>query len=115
MVSADRSQVELGPFDLESLIPPGHRARSIWSVVEKLDLSRFYEPIKARGSQAGRAATDPKVLVALWLYATTDGVGSARELERLCGEQDTYRWLRGGLTVNHHTLADFRTARGGAG
>jgi len=110
LVSADRTQIELRPFDLESLIPPGHRARSIWSVVEKLDLSRFYEPIKARGSQAGRAATDPKVLVALWLYATTDGVGSARELERLCGEHDAYRWLRGGVTVNYHTLADFRTA-----
>ncbi len=110
MVSADRSQIELRPLDLDSLIPSTHRARSIWAVVEKLDLSRFYEPIKARGSQAGRAATDPKVEVALWLYATSEGVGSARELERLCGEHDAYRWLRGGVTVNYHTLSDFRTA-----
>jgi transposase len=109
LVVANRSQIELRPQDLESLLPPCHRARAIWAVVEHLDLSRFYEPIKARGSRAGRAATDPKVLVALWLYATGEGVGNAHELERLCTQHDAYRWLRGGVPVNYHTLSDFRT------
>jgi transposase len=107
---ANRNQVELRPQDLESLLPPGHHARAVWAVVEQLDLSRFYEPIKARGSAAGRSATDPKVLVALWLYATSEAIGSAHELERLCHEHDAYRWLRGGVPVNYHTLSDFRTA-----
>ena len=110
LVVANRNQVELRPQDLESLLPAGHHARAVWAVVEKLDLSRFYEPIKARGSAAGRSATDPKVLVALWLYATTEAVGSAHELERLCQAHDAYRWLRGGVPVNYHTLSDFRTA-----
>jgi transposase len=109
LVVANRSQIESRPQDLESLLPPCHRARAIWAVVERLDLSRFYEPIKARGSRAGRAAMDPKVLVALWLYATGEGVGSAHELERLCSQHDAYRWLRGGVPVNYHTLSDFRT------
>lgn len=106
--SPDRSQVTLKSFDLESLVGGDHPVRAIWQVVEKLDLSRFYESVQARGSTAGRAATDPKLLVALWLYATSEGVAHARKLDRLCKEHDAYRWLCGGVTVNYHSLSDFR-------
>lgn len=112
VVSADRRQITLRPYDLEGLLPEGHRARAIWAVVEGLDLSKFYDRIKARGSAPGRSATDPKVLVALWVYATSEGVGSARELERLCAEHRAYEWLRGGVAVNYHTLSDFRVEYG---
>jgi transposase len=101
-------QIELVPTDLEALLPPGHAARLVWTFVDRLDLSAFYAEIRAREGHAGRPAIDPKILVALWLYATIDGVGSARELERLCYAHDAYRWLRGGVSVNHHTLSDFR-------
>ena len=111
---ADRRQVELRACDLESLLPADHAARAIWAVVAKLDLSRFYAPIQARGSEPGRPATDPKILVALWLYATNQGVGSARELERLCEAHEAYRWICGGVSVNHHTLGDFRVDHGAA-
>lgn len=104
----DRRQAVLQPCVLDELLADDHPARAIWSVVERLDLSRFEAAIKARGSEPGRAATDPRLLAALWLYAYTDGVGSGRELERLCGCQDAYRWLCGGVSVNHHTLNDFR-------
>lgn len=114
VIRADRQQVELRPMDLDSLLPPAHRARAVWALVEQLDLSAFYARIKARGSWAGREATDPQVLLALWLYATAEGVGSARELERLCEAHAAYRWLRGGVPVNYHTLSDFRTAHGAA-
>jgi len=109
VVTAERRQVELRPCDLESLLAPTHRARAIWEIVERLDLAAFYAPIRARDAEPGRPATDPKVLLALWLYATTEGVGSARELARLCDEHDAYRWLRGGVPINYHTLSDFRT------
>jgi transposase len=108
VIEADRSQLELRPVDLDGLIPAGHRARAIWQFVEGLDLSAFYAPIKARGSQPGRSPSDPKVLLALWVYALSNGVGHARELERLCHAHDGYRWLRGGVPVNYHTLSDFR-------
>jgi transposase len=108
VVTADRQQIELRPVDLESLLPPEHRARAIWAMVEGLDLTKFYETIVARGCEPGRPAIDPKVLVALWLYATSEGVGSARELARLCEAHDAYRWLCGGVGVNYHTLSDFR-------
>jgi transposase len=114
VVRANRQQVELRPMDLDSVLPPLHRARAIWALVEQLDLSAFYAPIKARGSWAGRDATDPQVLLAVWLYATATGVGSAREVERLCAAHAAYRWLRGGVAVNYHTLSDFRTAHGAA-
>jgi transposase len=106
--TANRDQIELQPCDLEALLPPGHAARLVWRFVEGLDLSAFYATIRAREGRAGRAPIDPKILVALWLYATMDGVGSAREVERLCYSHDAYRWLRGGVGVNHHTLSDFR-------
>jgi transposase len=106
--TANRDQVELTPTDLESLLPPGHAARLVWRFVEGLDLTAFYARIKAREGHAGRAPIDPKILIALWLYATIDGVGSAREVDRLCYAHDAYRWLRGGVSVNYHTVSDFR-------
>jgi transposase len=78
-------------------------------VAEKLDLSRFHESIKARQGQVGRDATDPQLLVALWLYACIRGIGSARELARRCEDSAAFRWLCGGVTVNHRLLSDFRT------
>ena len=106
--TANRTQIELTPTDLEGLLPPGHAARLVWRFVEGLDLSAFYAVIKARAGGPGRPPIDPKILVALWLYATIDGVGSARAVARLCDRHDAYRWLRGGVSVNHHTLSDFR-------
>ena len=112
--TANRTQIELQPCDLEALLPPGHAARLVWRFVEGLDLSAFYATIRAREGRAGRPAIDPKILIALWLYATMDGVGSAREVDRLCYSHDAYRWVRGGVSVNYHTLSDFRVAHQGA-
>jgi transposase len=108
--TANRTQFELIPTDLEALLPPGHAARLVWRFVEGLELAAFYAAIKAREGHPGRPPIDPKILIALWLYATIDGVGSARELDRLCVSHDAYRWLRGGVSVNYHTLSDFRVA-----
>jgi transposase len=108
--TANREQIELQPCDLEALLPPGHAARLVWRFVEGLDLTAMYAAIKAREGGPGRSPIDPKILVALWLYATIDGVGSAREVDRLCYAHDAYRWLRGGVSVNYHTLSDFRVA-----
>lgn len=107
---ADRTQLCLRPLDLESLLPEDHRARSVWAYVEGLDLTPLYQAIQAVDGTAGRPATDPKLLLALWLYATVEGVGSARALDRLCTSHAAYQWLCGGVSVNYHTLADFRTA-----
>lgn len=108
--TANRTQVELTPTDLEGLLPPGHAARLVWRFVEGLDLSAWYGAIRAREGGPGRTPIDPKILLALWLYATIDGVGSAREVDRLCYAHDAYRWIRGGVSVNYHTLSDFRVA-----
>jgi transposase len=80
----------------------------VWRFVEGLDLKTFYAAIRARDGRPGRSAIDPRILIALWLYATIDGVGSAREVDRLCQQHDAYRWIRGGVSVNYHTLSDFR-------
>src|SRR5574337_193391 len=103
-----------GVSDLESLLPEGHRARLVWAYVERQDLSRFYAGIRAAEGGVGRAAIAPEILLALWLYATLAGVGSAREVSRLIDSHDAYRWLCGGVQVNHHTLSDFRKNHGEA-
>ncbi len=109
LLQANRSQIELRASDLESLLAQDHRARLVWGYVVHQDLSRLIQAIKARGSNAGRAAIDPRILFALWLYATLDGVGSGREVARLSQESDAYRWICGGVSVNYHALNDFRS------
>jgi transposase len=104
----NRGQLELRSVDLEGLLPADHRARLVWAFVEGLDLAPLYDRIKAVEGHPGRPPIDPTILVALWLYATLEGVGSARALDRLCAEHDAYRWLCGGVGVNYHTLAAFR-------
>lgn len=105
---ADRSQVLMLTCELDALLPADHRARMIAAAIERLDLSLFYDSIRARGAIPGRAATDPKLLLGLWLYATADGVGCGRRIARLCECHDAYRWLCGGVSINYHTLNDFR-------
>ena len=95
-------------MDLDSLIGEDHRGAG------DLGLRGRTRPERSRGSdqgaraRPGHPATSPRLLLALWLYATSDGVGSARALERLCKSDDVYRWLCGGVSVNYHSLADFR-------
>lgn len=105
---AKRHQVELRASSLDESLPEEHRARVIWDALEDLDLSAFYAPVGSREGSAGRPAIDPRILLALWLYAACEGVGSARELERLCAQHAAYRWICGGVSVNYHTLSDFR-------
>jgi transposase len=105
---ADRQQVVMAMQCADDLVEADHPVRVIWQVVAQLDLGRFYEPIKARAGQVGRDPTDPRILIALWLYAATDGIGSAGELAKLCQQSRPYLWLCGGVSLNHHTLGDFR-------
>jgi len=105
-----RNQIELRSVDIESLIGADHMARTIWAYVEGLDLRELEDAIKSREGRPGHPTISPRLLVALWLFATSQMVGSARALARLCSSHDAYRWLCGGVSVNYHTLADFRVA-----
>src|SRR6202167_6535492 len=105
-----RDQMELRSTDIDSLIGADHAARLIWAYVEQLDLGELEDAIKARGGMPGHSAMTPRLLLALWPCATSEGIGSARALARLCESHDAYRWLCGGVSMNYHGLADFRTA-----
>ena len=99
-------------MDLESLLPADHAARAVGEFVESLDVSPLYAEVQSVEGSAGRPAIDPRIYLALWLYATIEGVGSARALERLSRQHDAYRWILGGVSVNHHSLSDFRVQHG---
>ena len=106
---ANRHQVVVRAVALDQLLPEDHQARLVWEYVEGLDFTPVYERIQAVEGRAGRNATDPRILMALWLYATLQGVGSARELDRLCKYHLAYQWICGDVPMNYHTLSDFRT------
>src|ERR1700745_2872747 len=103
-----RDQIELRSMDIDSLIGTDHPARTIWAYVEGLDLRELEDAIKSREGTPGHPTISPQRLWALGVFATSQGVGSARALDRLCTSHDAYRWLCGGVSVNYHTLADFR-------
>ncbi len=104
----NREQMVLRPINVEQLVVEDHEVRGIWEFVGRLDLSRYHEEIKVEEGEAGCSAFDPRVLISCWLYAYSKGVGAAREVSRLTGEEPAYQWITGLKTINYHTLADFR-------
>ena len=109
---AVRDQVVFRACALDELLPEEHPARIVWVYVSGLDLSELVAQIQAVEGGPGQAPADPRILLALWLYATLRGVGSARELKRLCTEHLAYPWICGDVSMNHHTLSDFRSLQG---
>jgi transposase len=109
---AQRRQISMRPLSLDQMLPEDHAARLVWAYIDALDLTEIYTKIRAVEGRAGRDPIDPQILLSLWLMATIDGIGSARRLDRLCKEQFSYQWLCGEISVNYHTLADFRVNHG---
>ena len=108
-----RNEVSLRAYDLDSLIDEAHPARVIWAYAIKVDMSAFEAGVKSREGTPGMPQTSPHLLLALWLYATTDAIGSARALARACESVSAYRWLCGEVGVNHRILSAFRSDQGG--
>jgi transposase len=106
----NRNQGLLRPVVVEELVGPEHKVRAIWELTGQLDLSGFLKDIRSCEGQAGSPAWDPRLLLSVWLYAYSEQVGSAREIERLMEYEPGMMWLSGLGTVNHHTLSDFRAA-----
>lgn len=108
----ERHQMEWRPIALDQCVPNDHRVRLVWTYVDSLDLSAVYAQIRAVEGGVGRDAVDPKILLALWMFATIEGISSARQVDRLCERDLAYMWICGGVGVNHHLLSDFRVEQG---
>jgi transposase len=104
-----RDQYEFLETCVDDLIPSDHPVRAIWTFVMAQDLSSLYDKIAAVEGVVGRDAIDPRILMALWLFATVEGIGSAREIERRTVRDNPFRWICGGVSVNHTRLSQFRT------
>jgi transposase len=107
-----RDQVQWRDAALDQLIPRDHRVRAVWAYVDSLNVKPLYRKIQAVEGGVGRDAVDPKILLALWMFATIEGVSSARHLARLCERDLAYLWICGEVGVNYHLLSDFRTGHG---
>ncbi len=105
---ACRDQVVMRMLALDQMLPAEDEARTVVAFVEQADLSELYDSIRAVEGGPGRSPIDPQILLSLWLYATIKGVGSARALERQCQFHLAYQWICGDVSVNYHTLSDFR-------
>ena len=110
----DRQQTVLEQVDVEQLIGPNHAARNVWELLGRMNLSAFCGEIKSVEGHAGRNQWEPRLLIAMWIYAYSRGISSARQIERECAHEPGLRWLTGLKTVNHHTLSDFRVEHGAA-
>lgn len=108
IITPVRDQVEMKMYCVDDLIPKDHKARAVWKYVKSLNLSNFLTNIQSVEARAGRSATDPHLLLSLWLYATIEGIGSGRVIERYCSEHNAFKWLCGGVSVNYHSINDFR-------
>lgn len=106
--TANRDQTMMATIDVEDLIAPDHKARAIWDLAGKLDLSGFSESLCSVEGSAGRPAWDRRLLVSVWVYAYSEGISSAREIERLMQWEPGLQWICGLEQINHHTLSDFR-------
>ena len=104
----DREQLCWRRVDVERLIGEEHAARAIWEFVGRLDMSGYREEVRAVEGKAGRPGWEPRLLISLWVYAYSKGVGSARAIEELCEWEPAYQWLTGSRVINAHTLSDFR-------
>ena len=104
----DREQLCWRRVDIERLIGAEHPARAVWEFIGRLDLSAYQEEVRAVEGKAGRPGWEPRLLISLWVYAYSKGVGSARAIEELCEWEPAYQWLTGSRVINAHTLSDFR-------
>ncbi|HEY2168238.1 MAG TPA: IS1182 family transposase [Candidatus Angelobacter sp.] len=111
MKTIDRAQMWFRSVEVDRLLEADHPARLLWETIGGLDLSGYYEGIKRNEEQGGRPATHPQLLIALWVYAYSRGIGAAREIERRCQYDPAFWWLTGMEKVNHHTLSDFRVQK----
>ena len=107
----NRQQMSWRAVDVERLIDEDHLARAIWTLVGRLNLSAFYLTIESSAEEGGRPAFDPQLLISLWVYAYSQGIGSAREVARRCEYDPAFQWLTRLQEVNYHTLADFRVEK----
>jgi transposase len=107
----NRQQMSWRAVDVNKLIAEDHRARAIWALVGSLNLTRFYEEIASSAEEGGRPAFDPQMLISVWVYAYSEGIGTAREVARRCEFDPAFQWLTGLQEVNYHTLADFRVEK----
>jgi transposase len=98
----------------EDAIPGDHPARVLWTVLGTLSLAGFASGSGSVEGKAGRTLKSPRMLLTLWLYAITRGVGSAREIARLTRTDVAYRWIVGDVEVGHHKLSQFRVGHGEA-
>lgn len=105
----DRTQVDPHPRPLDELVAADHPVRAVWEFVLQMNLTALEADYRAVEHHPGRPPIDVRLLVALWLYATLEGIASAHQLNQRCTRDDPFKWLCGGVSVNYHTLSDFRS------
>jgi transposase len=94
------------PPSLLEWVPEDHLAWTILASVEEMDLGALYADYRPDGR--GRPAYDPKMMVALLLYAYAKGNRSSRGIERACSEDGAYRVICSNHAPDHSTIAEFR-------
>ena len=114
IVRPERTQRHLVPASLDERLDADHGARAVWGVVDALEVGVLEGQIESNRRRGGRPASDPRVMLALWVYGMSQGEGQASRLARFAQSDDAYRWLCGGVPAGERKLADFRQKQGEA-
>src|SRR5215467_4724345 len=109
--AVNRAQMCFRTVEVERLVDAEHPSRLLWEIIGKLDLSRYYAGVKSNEEEGGRPGWHPQLLITMWVYAYSVGIGAAREIERRCAYDPAFWWLTGMEKVNYHTLSDFRVEK----
>ncbi|MGV8947967.1 MAG: transposase [Candidatus Paracaedibacter sp.] len=110
---ARRNVITLETVDWLSLIDAEHPARRIIRVLDQFDLTQLYEKITSEKSCQGRPAIDPKIMLAIMVYAAMMGITSSRAIASHCKWEPGFRWILGyGLIVGYVTISTFRKEAG---
>lgn len=102
----DRDQQFMLPEDMRDWVPKGDLALFIIDIFDKMDLSGFYAAYRTDGW--GAAAYDPRMMVALTVYAYCVGERSSRKIEKLCQRDAGFRLIAGNHVPDHTTISRFR-------
>jgi transposase len=101
-----RDQPFLFPPDMREWLPPDHPVWAVIAIVGRLDTTAFHARRRVGG--VGRAGYDPDMLLALLIWAWSQGMRSSRRIERACADVVSYRVICAGDGPDHATISRFR-------
>lgn len=107
-ITAERGQWDIIGFSIDDFVEEDSKCRYIVRLIDSLDLRDLYSNYKGQGAES----YDPKIMLAIWFLAYSEGVSSSREVEKLCHKHLDFIYISANLRPDHSTLCRFMQRNG---